>query len=169
MANESRNLNKRFTVMDGFQQSVGGPQVGFEGGTLVVAAPLNVEGALAASAVTFNAGVIGSLAVTNLRVGSSVGNDLMTAMWRTTYTWNIPAIPGIVGSINAVVAADVAMSGAAVGDVILVSPIGSFAADVFLNGACYSAANVNLRARYTGSTGAYTPGNVPIKIVAIKI
>ena len=93
----------------------------------------------------------------------------ITNIWQTTYTWNVPAITRGIGSINERVGQDVAMSGAAVGNPILVSAIGSLDLGMILQGVCSSANNVNLRAQYTGTTGAYTPGNIPVKITCIKI
>lgn len=128
-----------------------------------------LAGGMTGTAVTLATVGAGSANFDNLRIGSSAGNNLLTAAWQTIYTWNMPALPGVVGSTNAVVSQDVAMSGAAIGDMVLVAPIGSMALDLHVQGFCYSAANVNLRAWYTGSTGAYTPGNVPFKIVALKL
>lgn len=153
-----RFLNKRVLfghalANDGNEES---PAILLDGGKVISIGSHNVEGD-----VTATGAVVNSL---QIKGGASV-----TAAWRTIYTWNIPAVPGIVGSTNAVVSQDVAMSGAAIGDAILVAPIGSMAVDLHVQGFCYSAANVNLRAWYTGSTGAYTPGNVPFKIVALKL
>ncbi len=139
-------LNKRFTMGDGIEQSPdpNSPGVWFDEST----------GEWRASS------------------GIGVGlrpNQPITNIWRTIYTWNVPAIVPGTGSINSVVAQDVAMSGAVIGDPILVSPIGSFAVGLLFWGACYSANNVNLRAEYSGTVGAYTPGNVPLKIVDIQI
>lgn len=138
-----RFLNKRFTVQDGFSQGPGddSPFVEF-----------NATRRLHSS--------------DGIAVGS--GQDIV-AIFRTVYTWNIPAIVPGTGSVNSRVAQDVVVTGAAVGDPILIAPIGSLDAGLTIFGACYSAGVVNLRAEFTGTTGAYTPGNVPVKIVDISI
>ena len=95
--------------------------------------------------------------------------NAITAFFRTTYTWNIPAIAAInLGSINSIVTQDVAMSGASVGDFVVAAPVASINSLVGYDAACYSASNIKLRAWYTGSI-TLTPGNVPFKIVCIKL
>mgnify|MGYP003395803618 CR=1 FL=1 len=125
-----------------------------------------IQGIVSGVATLLEEGGIWSL-IGGARVGD--GGSPIANIWQTTYTWNVPALTSGTGSTNAVVAQDVAMSGAAVGDPVLISPIGSMAMGLLIWGACHSANNVNLRADYTGTTGAYTPGNVPIKITCIKI
>ncbi len=165
-----RFLDKRFTIQDGFSKGQGddSPAMFFDGDTLTVNRGAAIEGNLTATAITLNTVTAGSGAITNLRVGSSAGNNLITAVWKTTYTWNVGAIAGIYGSLSGVTSVDVAMSGATVGDVIVVSPIGSYDLGVSFFGACYSAGAVSLRAQCI-STLANTVGNVPLKIVDIKI
>lgn len=153
-----RFLNKRFTIQDGFAKGQGddSPCAYFEGDTFTVTRPAAVEGDLTATGATLNS--------VKVKGGHSV-----TAWWSVVATWNMGAVPGSVGSTNSVISTDVGMSGAAVGDMVFAVPVGSFALDLHWDAACYSAAVVNLRARYTGSTGAYTPGNVPFKITALKL
>lgn len=123
--------------------------------------PLSIEGELVATTL-----IAGSVNLDILRVGSG---SPISNVWAVTYTWNIPAIVPGTGSTNAIVSQDAAMSGAAVGNPVLISPIGSMAFGLLIWGACYSAGVVNLRADYGGTTGAYTPGNVPIRITCIKV
>ncbi len=125
----------------------------------------NLQGILSGAAALLEEGGIWSL-IGGARVGD--GGLAIANIWQTTYTWNVPAIVAGTGSTNAIVAQDVAMSGAAVGDPVLVSPIGSMAIGLLIWGLVHSANNVQLRADYGGTTGAYTAGNVPIKITCIK-
>jgi len=97
------------------------------------------------------------------------GGGPITNIWQVIATINLGAIGGLYGTANGVIGNDVAMSGAAVGDVIVVSAIGSLALGLDYQGACYSANAINVRCSYLGTTGAYTPGNVPFKITCIKI
>jgi len=153
----SRFANKFMLPATGFRPSPDSDAgVYFDGDVLKVTRPANIEGDLTATAAVLNS--------VKLKGGS-----LVSAWWAVVATWNMGAMPGLVGSTNAVISTDVAVSGAEVGDLVVAAPIGSVALHVHWDAACYSANNVNLRARYTGSTGAYTPGNVPFKITTIKL
>lgn len=93
----------------------------------------------------------------------------VTGLFRTTYTWNMGAITAMaIGSTDTIITQDVAMSGAAIGDVFFASPTASINALVGWDVACYSAEAVKLRAWYNGSI-TLTPGNVPFKIVCMKL
>lgn len=138
-----RFLNKKFTIQDGFSK---GP-------------------ADTSPAVFFNSS--DQLVVTRPAIINDTG--LLTAIWQTIYTWNVPAITRGIGSTNERVGQNVSMSGAAIGDVILAAAIGSLDLGMIVQGACISANNVLLRAQFTGTTGAYTPGNIPFKITCIKL
>ena len=139
----SRFLNKRFTVQDGFSK---GPDDD-------------------SPAMFFDDSQNGRI-TRPLRINDT---DLITAIWQTIYTWNVGAITPGLGSVNAFTSVDAAMSGAAIGDLILAAAIGSIAIGLQVQGFCISANNVSLRAQYQGTTGAYTPGNIPFKIVCIKL
>ena len=155
-----RFLNKNVRTGDGLVAN-NGVGIVFDDTGAVVTGGVTAEGNVAAQGnVTATSALFNALQIK--------GGNQLTAAWRTTYTWDIPAIGGVTGSVNGVVTQDVAMSGAAVGDLVLVAPIGSIAFGVHWDGVVHSANNVNLRARQTGTTGDYTPGNVPFKIGIIK-
>jgi hypothetical protein len=167
----SRFFNKNVAIFDGFAKGGddGSPGVFFEGDTLVSTRPLNVEGLVTATMGIVGSFTAGPTKVTQTTIGASAGNNAITAAWKTTYTWNMGAIAGVVGSTNSVIAVDVTVSGAQVGDTVIAGVIGSLDQFVQYQAGVYSAGAVNLRAWYTGSVGALTPGNVPFKVTVIKI
>ncbi len=151
-----RFINKQIERMDGFRSGGDDRAMYFEGDTGIITRPLNVEGDVTGTNLLVNA--------VQIKAGSNI-----TAAWKTVYTWNVPAIAAMnVGSINSIVSQDVAMSGAAVGDFVVAAPVGSVDTLVGWDAACYSANNIKLRAWYTGSI-TLTPGNVPFKILDIKL
>lgn len=96
------------------------------------------------------------------------GSSPIKGVIQTSAVWSLPAVPGIVGSVNAVVSTDIPLTNVAVGDVVFAAPITSLALGVQWRAACYSAGAVNIRANYTGTTGAYTGGAVTWRVVALK-
>jgi hypothetical protein len=146
------------TVQDGISQGQGdgSPAIFFEGDKLVSNRGANIEGDVTGTGVTAN----------SLKIK---GDQDITNIWRTTYTWNMGAIAGVVGSTNAVISVDAAMSGVALADTVIAHPVGSLDDNLHWASSVHSANNVHIKAWYTGSVGALTPGNVPFKITAIKL
>jgi len=126
------------SVAGGTREDLSGPAVFFEGGNIVAKAPVNLGD----------------------------GNAAIT-LWQTTGSVDF-ANMAIAGSGTSVAAADIAMSGVAVGDLVFAVPIVSLPDRVFWNAACYSAGAVHVKALQNGS-GAFDVDNVTFRIFAIKV
>jgi hypothetical protein len=153
-----RFLNKRIWFCEGIAKSANdeAPAVFFEDGKTKVVGAAAVEGDITATGVTLNS-------------ASVKGATSLTHMWSLVATIDLAAAAGIYGSTNGFAEQDVAVSGAAIGDIILVRPVASLGHDYLVSALCLTAGAITVRSTVVGTVGAKTPGNTPFRITSIRI
>lgn len=151
----SRFLGKHLLHCEGIYKGGDGdgPAVVLEGTKPTLIGGATIEGDATATGMTVNTLAFkGSAALTNI--------------WGIVASLDLGAI-GPTGSTNAVLAANTAMSGAAVGDFMMTAPVSSCNTFLMFAATCISANNVQIRAAYLGS-GGLDPGVITLKVYCIK-